>query len=342
LKSSNDRYSRQILFEGIGKEGQARLLQSRVLIVGCGALGTAQAEALTRAGVGKLRLVDRDFVESSNLQRQTMFTEADASERLPKAVACANHLGEINSQISIEPEVVDVNHSNIERLIRDCDLVLDGTDNFSTRYLVNDACVKHKVTWIYGAAVGSYGVTMTIRPYQSACLRCVFPEAPAAGSAPTCDTAGVIMPIINVVAAVQVTEALKLLTGHTDDLHQTLMQFDVWRNEWRRIGVGDRAEDCLTCGLGRFETLEADDPEFAAVLCGRHAVQVSPAHPVHVDLLALDKKLKQAGEVRRNDYLLRFRTGDYELTVFKDARSIIRGTDDIAIARSLYAKYIGN
>lgn len=342
MNFSNDRYSRQILFEGIGKEGQVRLLESRVLIVGCGALGSAQAEALARAGVGNLRIADRDFVESSNLQRQTMFTEADARERLPKAVACANHIGEINSQISIEPEVVDVNHSNIERLIRDCDLVLDGTDNFSTRYLVNDACVKHKVTWIYGAAVGSYGVTMTIRPYQSACLRCVFPEAPPPGSAPTCDTAGVIMPIISVVAAVQVTEALKLLTGHADGLHQTLMQFDVWRNEWRRIGVGERAEDCLACGLGRFETLEAEDREFAAVLCGRHAVQVSPAHPVHVDLLALDRKLKSAGEVRRNDYLLRFRTGDYELTVFKDARSIIRGTDDIALARSLYAKYIGN
>ncbi|HMJ25145.1 MAG TPA: ThiF family adenylyltransferase, partial [Pyrinomonadaceae bacterium] len=211
-----------------------------------------------------------------------------------------------------------------------------------TRYLINDACVKHKVIWIYGAAVGSYGVTMTIRPYQSACLRCVFPEAPPAGSAPTCDTAGVIMPIISVVAAVQVTEALKILTGHPESLHQRLMQFDVWRNEWRRIAVGDRAADCLTCGLGRFGTLEAETPEFAAVLCGRHAVQVSPRHPVHLDLLALDQRLKSAGEVRRNDYLLRFRTGDYELTVFKDARSIIRGTDDIATARSLYAKYIGN
>lgn len=342
MKSPTDRYSRQILFEGIGEEGQARLLKSRALIVGCGALGSAQAEALARAGVGQLRIADRDFVESSNLQRQTMFTEADASERLPKAIACANHLNQINSAVKVEPEVVDVNHSNIEQLIRDCDVVLDGTDNFSTRYLVNDACVKHRATWIYGAAVGSYGVTMTIRPYQTACLRCVFPEAPPAATAPTCDTAGVIMPIISVVAAVQVTEALKLLTGHVEKLHQTLMQFDVWRNEWRRIGVGDRAEDCLTCGLGRFESLEAEDREFAAVLCGRQAVQVSPAQPVQVDLIALDQKLKSAGEVRRNNYLLRFRTGEYELTVFKDARSIIRGTDDIAIARSLYAKYIGN
>jgi len=342
LKSQNDRYSRQVLFAGLGKEGQDRLLESCVLIVGCGALGSAQAEALARAGVGKLRIADRDFVESSNLQRQTMFTERDAGERLPKSIACANHLREINSEISVEAEIVDVNHSNIERLISDCDVVLDGTDNFSTRYLINDACVKHTVNWIYGAAVGSYGVTMTIQPYQSACLRCVFPEVPPGASAPTCDTAGVIMPIISVVAAVQVTEALKLLTGHPESLHKSLMQFDVWQNDWRRIGIGERAPDCLTCGLGRFETLAAEDREFAAVLCGRQAVQVSPSQPVQVDLLALSQKLKSAGEVRGNDYLLRFRTGNYELTVFQDARSIIRGTDDIATARSLYAKYIGN
>jgi len=342
LKSQDDRYSRQILFAGIGKEGQSRLLESRALIVGCGALGSAQAEALARAGVGTLRLVDRDFVESSNLQRQTMFTERDASERLPKAIAGARHLHEINSDVTVEAEIVDANHSNVERLISGCDVVLDGTDNFSTRYLINDACVKHNVTWIYGAAVGSYGVTMTIRPHDGPCLRCIFPEAPPPASAPTCDTAGVIMPIISVVAAVQVTEALKLLTGRPETLHRSLMQFDVWRNQWRSIGVGERAPDCLTCGLGRFESLEAEGREFAAVLCGRHAVQVSPAHPVQVDLLALSQKLETAGEVKGNDYLLRFRTGDYELTVFQDARSIIRGTDDIATARSLYAKYIGN
>src|SRR5882762_963221 len=337
-----ERYSRQILFSGIGKEGQLRLLQSRALIIGCGALGSAHAESLARAGVRKLRIADRDFVEASNLQRQTMFTEHDAIERMPKAVAAANHIREINGEIEVEPEITDVNHSNIERLVRDCDVVLDGTDNFATRYLINDACVKHKVNWVYGAAVGSYGVTMTIRPHQTPCLRCIFPEAPAAASGPTCDTAGVIMPIISVVAAVQVTEALKLLTGHMDSLHKSLMQFDVWRNEWRRVGITDRDPECLTCGLRRFETLAAEDREFAAVLCGRHAVQVSPAHPVKVDLLALSQRLKSAGEVKGNDYLLRFRTGEYELTVFQDARSIIRGTDDIATARSLYAKYIGN
>ena len=337
-----DRYSRQILFSGIGTEGQSRLAQSRILIIGCGALGTAQAESLVRAGVGTLRIVDRDFIEFSNLQRQTMFTESDAAERLPKVVAAANHLREINSDILLEPEIADVNHANIERLIGDCDLVIDGTDNFATRYLINDACVKHGVNWIYGAAVGSYGVTLTIRPERTPCLRCIFPEAPPAASAPTCDTAGVIMPIINIVASVQVTEALKLLTGKIDALHKSLMQFDVWRNEWRRIAVGEANPDCVTCGQHKFETLETDGGEFAAVLCGRHAVQISPARPVRVDLSELSKRLSTAGEVKTNNYLLRFRTGNFEMTVFQDARSIIRGTEDIATARSLYAKYVGN
>ncbi len=342
FQPTSDRYSRQILFAGIGSEGQQRILSSRALIVGCGALGSAQAESLARAGVGKLRLVDRDFVEFSNLQRQTMFTEADAADRLPKVIACANHLREINSSVVIEPEIADVNHSNIERLIQDCDVVIDGTDNFATRYLINDACVKHNVNWIYGAAVGSYGVTMTVRPTITPCLRCIFPEAPPAASAPTCDTTGVIMPIINIVAAVQVAEALKLLTENIEDLHSSLMQFDAWRNEWRRISVGEPVKDCLTCSARKFETLHSDSREFAAVLCGRHAVQISPAQPVHVDLSMLGQRLAAAGEVNGNDYLLRFRTGEIEMTVFQDARSIIRGTDDIATARSLYAKYIGN
>ena len=315
---------------------------ARVLIVGCGALGTAQAEALCRAGVGRLRIVDRDFVEPSNLQRQTMFTEADAESRLPKAIAAANHLREINSEIEIEPHIVDVNHSNIEQLIDGCDVVVDGTDNFATRYLLNDACVKHNITWIYGAAVGSYGVTMTVCPHQTACLRCVFEETPPAASAPTCDTAGVIMPIINIVAAVQVSEALKLLTGRVEDLHGSLMQFDVWRNEWRKIGPGAPRADCPVCGLGSYETLTPESHEAAAVLCGRDAIQISPSQPTRVNFASLAERLRRAGEVKFNEYLLRFRTGNFELTVFKDARSIIRGTSEIAIARSLYAKYIGN
>lgn len=337
----DERYSRQILFAGIGEQGQRRLLSSRALIVGCGALGSAQAEALARAGVGRLRIVDRDFVEASNLQRQTMFTESDARERLPKAVACVNRLAQINSEIETEAEVLDVNASNIERLIKDCDVVIDGTDNFATRYLINDACIKHRVNWVYGAAVGSYGVSMTVRPHDTPCLRCVFEEAPPAGSAQTCDTAGVIMPIISIVAAVQVSEALKLLTGNDEQLHNSLMQFDVWSNEWRRIALQRPLPDCPTCGLGKYETLEAGAGEFVAVLCGRDAVQIAPPKAMPVDLHALSERLRALGEVKVNDYLLRFRTGKYELTVFQDARLIVRGTDDISTARSLYAKYVG-
>lgn len=336
----DERYSRQILFSGIGEEGQRRLAAAQVLIVGCGALGSAHAESLARAGVGRLRIVDRDFVEPSNLQRQTMFTESDAEKRLPKAIAAANHLRQINSEIEIDAHVTDVNYSNIEQLIESCDVLIDGTDNFATRYLINDACVKHNITWIYGAAVGSYGVTMTIRPHQTACLRCVFEEAPPAASAPTCDTAGVIMPIINVVSAVQVTETLKLLTGRIEELHGSLMQFDVWRNEWRRIGPGAPRADCLTCGLARYETLSRA-AEGAAVLCGRDAIQISPSQPTRINFSSLAERLRRLGEVKFNEYLLRFKTGNFELTVFQDARSIIRGTDEIAIARSLYAKYIG-
>lgn len=338
----NERYSRQILFKEIGEEGQQRLSEARVLIVGCGALGSAQVESLARAGVGNLRIVDRDFVESSNLQRQTMFTERDAEERMPKAVAAANHIRQINSDVIVEPEVVDVNYSNIERLLADCDLVLDGTDNFDTRYLINDACVKHGINWIYGAAVASYGVTMTILPNNTACLRCVFEEAPPAASTPTCDTAGVIMPIINVVAAVQVTEALKLLTGNVDTLHKSLLQFDVWRNEARAIDPGRPAIDCETCGRRLFHTLEPTSGDFAAVLCGRNAVQISPTSPTRLDFPSLAERLRNSGDVKFNEYLLRFRTSEFELTVFQDARSIISGTDQIATARSVYARYIGN
>jgi adenylyltransferase/sulfurtransferase len=338
----SERYSRQILFAGIGEEGQRRINASRALVLGCGALGSAQVEALARAGVGRLRVVDRDFVEESNLQRQTLFTERDARERLPKAVAAARRVAEINSEVEIEPIVADARHDNIERFVAGCDVVIDGTDNFATRYLVNDACVKHDIAWVYGAAVGSYGVTMTVRPRVSPCLRCVFEDVPPAGSAQTCDTAGVIQPIISVVAAVQVTEALKLITGHTEELHGALMQFDVWRNEWRRIKLGKPTPDCPTCALGRYETLEAESNEFAAVLCGRNAVQVSPARAVELDLRALAERLRAVGETKANEYLVRLNANGYELTIFRDARAIIRGTDDVSTARSLYARYVGS
>jgi adenylyltransferase/sulfurtransferase len=337
----NERYSRQTLFREIGKEGQEKLLNSRVLLVGCGALGCSHAETLARAGVGKLRIADRDFVEFSNLQRQTLYSESDAKERLPKAIAAKKRLSEINSEIEIEAFVADINHSNIESLIKDCDLILDGTDNFQTRYLVNDACVKHDKTWIYGAAVSSYGTTMTIMPHETPCLRCIFEEMPNAGTTPTCDTAGVIAPIISIISSLQTTEALKILTGNSDKLHKSLIQYDVWENDWRRIKPGKPNPDCKTCAQSDFEFLETETPEFSAVLCGRSAVQIVPPRPADLDLQTLAEKLKNIGDVKLNEYLLRLTVGEYELTVFRDARAIIRGTDDVSIARSIYARFIG-
>ncbi len=337
----NERYSRQVLFSEIGKSGQEKLLSSRVLIVGCGALGCAHAETLSRAGVRFLRIVDRDFVESTNLQRQTLFSENDAKKRLPKAIAAKNRLAEINSAIEVEAIVADVNHSNIESFVKDVDLILDGTDNFQTRYLINDACVKLNKTWIYGAAVSSYGTTMTIIPNETPCLRCIFEEMPNAGSAPTCDTAGVIQPIISSVSAIQTTEALKILTGNFDKLHKSLIQIDVWQNDWRKIKLSQPNTDCKTCGRRNFEFLDAENTEFSAVLCGRNAVQIAPPQPTDLNLQKLAEKLKNLGDVKQNEYLLRLTVGEYELTVFRDARAIIRGTDDISTARSVYAKFVG-
>jgi molybdopterin-synthase adenylyltransferase len=341
-KEINNRYSRQILFREIGAGGQEKLLNSRVLLVGCGALGASHAEILARAGVGFLRIVDRDFVEFTNLQRQTLYSESDAKDRLPKAIAAKNRLAQINSEIETEAIVADVNHSNIESFVKDVDLVLDGTDNFQIRYLINDACVKHKKTWIYGAAVSSYGTTMTILPHETPCLRCIFEEMPDAGSSPTCDTAGVIQPIISSISAIQTTEALKILTGNREKLHNSLIQIDVWQNDWRKIKLGKPNEDCETCARANFEFLDAESGEFSAVLCGRNAVQIAPPRATKIDLANLAERLKNLGEVKQNEYLVRFTAGETELTVFSDARAIIRGTDDVSVARSLYAKYVGS
>lgn len=337
----NERYSRQVLFDKIGAIGQDRLSRSRVLIVGCGALGASHSEMLARAGVGSLRIVDRDFVEFTNLQRQTLFKEQDAEERLPKAVAAKRRIAEINSAVFVDEHVADVNNSNVESLVDGCDLVVDGTDNFQVRYLINDACVKHAVPWIYGAAVSSYGTTMTILPGETPCLRCVFAEMPDAGSAPTCDTAGVIMPIISGISAVQVAEALKLLSGDRDSLHRSLIQLDVWNNQWQKIRLAEPDPDCRVCGRREFEFLEAESKEFAAVLCGRDAVQIAPAGPTTIDLPSLAEKLAAIGEVKLNDHLLRFTENGHEFTVFPDGRVIIKGVDDVTQARVLYARFIG-
>lgn len=336
-----DRYSRQILFGEIGAEGQKKLAEARVAVVGCGALGAAHAETLSRAGVGMLRLIDRDFVELTNLQRQTLYSESDAEERLPKAVAAKNRIGEVNSSVEVEAVVADVNNSNVESLIEGVDLVIDGTDNFLVRYLLNDACVKHGVTWIYGAAVSSYGATMTVIPHETPCLRCVFEEMPPAGSSPTCDTAGVIQPIISSISAIQTTEALKLLIGKSDDLHRSLMQIDIWNSDWRKMRLSERDPECPACGKGVFDFLDAENGDRSVVLCGRDAIQLSPPNETAVDLAALASKLSALCEVRQNEYLLRFSAEGVEVTLFSDGRAIFRGTDDITVAKTLYARYIG-
>jgi molybdopterin/thiamine biosynthesis adenylyltransferase len=337
----SERYSRQILFPEIGLTGQEKLLNARVLIVGCGALGASHAEMLSRAGVGYLKIVDRDFVEFTNLQRQTLFKESDAAERLPKAIAARTRIGEINSEIEVEAIVADVNQSNVEHLISDVDLVIDGTDNFQVRYLLNDACIKRGTKWIYGAAVSSYGTTMTVLPGETPCLRCIFEDMPDAGSSPTCDTAGVIMPIIATISAVQVAEAIKLLIGDRDALHGSLMQFDVWQNDWRKIKLSKPNPDCPACGLRRFDFLDADSQEFSAVLCGRSAVQIAPPNGSVFDLDAFGDRVGHLSELKRNEYLVRFTVDGNEVTVFRDGRAIVKGTDDVSLARSLYARYVG-
>jgi adenylyltransferase/sulfurtransferase len=338
----SERYSRQELFKPIGLVGQELIANARVLVVGCGALGASHVEMLARAGVGFLRIVDRDFVEITNLQRQSLFSESDAAERLPKAVAAANRLGEINSEITVEEIVADVNRSNVEKLIDGVDLVLDGTDNFQTRYLVNEACVKNKTPWIYGAAVSGYGATMTIIPGETPCLYCIFDAMPPPGSGPTCDTAGVVMPIIATISAIQVAEALKLIVNDRNALHGTLMQDDIWQNERRAITLDGPDPKCPVCGVGKFALLDGDGDEFSAVLCGRDAVQIVPQVSGDIDLARLAERLAPLGEVKANEYLVRFRNGANEITVFADGRAIIKGVEDIAAARTLYARYVGS
>ncbi len=336
-----ERYSRQILFPGIGKEGQQRLADSHAVIIGCGALGAMHAEMLARAGVGRLRLIDRDFIEESNLHRQIMFEERDVADRLPKAVAAAARVNRINSEVRAEAVVKDVNYANIEELIRDAGVVMDGTDNFEARFLINDAAVKLDKPWVYGAAVSSYGVQMTIRPRVTPCLRCVFPEMPAPGTSPTCDTAGVILPIIATVASQQVAEALKILTGQVEKLHGSLLQFDLWQNTHTRIKLSERAEECPACRRNQYDFLTARGGQLVTTLCGRNAVQISPSTAVQIDFARLAGQIRDAGEVSYNLHLLKFRSGEHEITVFPDARCIIKGTDDPNVARSIYARYIG-
>jgi molybdopterin-synthase adenylyltransferase len=339
-----ERYSRQVRFPGIGEVGQRRLLGSRVTLCGCGALGTVLANSLVRAGVGYLRLVDRDFIETSNLQRQVLFDENDVAENLPKAVAAARKLGAVNSGVIVDPVVTDIDRTNILGLVNDVDLILDGSDNFEVRYLINDAAVKLDKPWVYGGCVGSHGQTMTILPGETPCLRCVFEAAPGPGEAGTCETAGVLGPIVSIIASFQATEALKILTGCHEQLNRDLMYFDVWENIQRRIRIAPLLGkvDCPCCQRHRFEWLEGEHGSQTSSLCGRNAVQVSHRTAAKLDFEHMARDLRRLGEVSFNRFLMKFNAEGYESTVFPDGRAIIKGTPDEDKARTLYAKYVGH
>lgn len=336
---NTEKYSRQILFQPIGVEGQEKLLRANVVIIGCGALGTAQANALVRAGVGTLRIVDRDYVEASNLQRQMLFDENDAAQNLPKAVAAERKLKLVNSEARVEGVVADADSCNIEDLVAGFQIILDGTDNFETRYLLNDVALKSGIPWIYGAVVGSYATTLTILPGRTACLACVYPRPPQ-GMHDTCDTVGVIAPAVAWAAAVQVTETFKILLGREDQLHGSLLAYDVWKNSYQQI-KHKIDPHCRACGTREFVYLRRGGP-IHTTLCGRDAIQIHQHDNRRLDLAALKTRLEQFGPVRANDYLLRCVLDPYELTVFPDGRAIVKGTHDPAVARGLYARYIGS
>ena len=338
--SLQEKYSRQMLFAGIGPEGQQRLLASRAAIVGCGAIGAAAANLLLRAGVGYLRVIDRDFVEPSNLQRQTLFDESDALNVLPKAVAAERKLRSINSSVAVEGVVADLSLRNAEALLNDVDLLLDGTDNFETRFLINDVAVKSGRPWIYAAAVASYGLTMTIRPGETACLACLLESGGSAqGLEETCDTIGVLGPIVNLIASLEAAEALKLLSGNTAAPHGRLLSCDVWTGHMQSIGVA-RNPECRACGRREFTYL-AGEAQPHITMCGRDSVQIHERARA-LDLSVLEARLKPLVEnVRQNNFLLRFRIAPFEMTVFADGRAILKGTRDPAVARTLYARYIG-
>jgi molybdopterin/thiamine biosynthesis adenylyltransferase len=343
----HERYSRQILFAEIGEAGQQRLLESSAVLVGCGALGTAVAHLLVRAGVGRLRIVDRDFVEPSNLQRQTLFEEADAQEALPKAVAAQRRLSAINSGVNVEGVVADLGPKNAEELLDGFPLILDGTDNFETRFLLNDAAVHLGVPWIYAAVVASYGVTLTVRPGETACLVCALESGGSDGGGAaagmdaedTCDTVGVLGAAAGVIASIEAAEAIKLLIGKAESTGGRLLSVDVWSGRFQSIRV-ERNPDCRACARRDFRYLEGEAHPHLT-MCGRDSVQIHERRR-QLDLAALGRRLAPSvAEVRENGYLLRFRVPPYELTVFSDGRAIVKGTRDTSVARSLYARYIG-
>ena len=334
-----DRYSRQVLFKPIGMEGQKKLASSRVAIVGCGATGSALASLLARAGVGFLRIIDRDYVEPSNLQRQALFEEADARESLPKAVAAARRISAFNAEVIVEPHVADLTPENAEDLLAGVDLILDGTDNFETRYLINDFAIANSLPWIYTAAVGSYGVAMNVLPGETACLACIFPDSPT-GIVETCDTSGILNSAVNLMASISATEAVKLLVGARDKMRRTLLSYDVWNNESSEVQASRPRSDCRACVQRQFIHLEGKSRPHVT-LCGRNSVQIHEMHRP-VDFGEMTTRLSPHGLVRHNEFVLKFWREPYELTLFPDGRAIIKGTNDTAVARSLYARFIGS
>ncbi|HKB08608.1 MAG TPA: ThiF family adenylyltransferase [Candidatus Polarisedimenticolia bacterium] len=335
------RYSRQVLFEEIGEQGQARLMASKAALVGCGALGTVQASLLARAGVGTLRIIDRDFVEESNLQRQILFDEEDVRAVLPKAVAAEKKLRATNSLVQIEGVVDDLNAASIGRLLDGFDLILDATDNFDARFLLNDYAVKNGRPWIYGACVGSYGLTFPILPDETACLRCVFESAPPPGLSPTCDTAGVLGPIVGLIASLQAAEAMKILSGRRDCVTRKMAVLDVWEGRQDLVDLPPRDPDCPCCAKREFPYLEGVAGSDTATLCGRNSVQIRRRDGVKLDLDDLARRLRPLGTIEQNRFLVRADIDRYRLTLFSDGRAIVSGTNDPAVAKSIYARYVG-
>ncbi|TCP19318.1 adenylyltransferase/sulfurtransferase [Scopulibacillus darangshiensis] len=335
-----DRYSRQYLFNKIGKQGQNKIANKQVLIVGVGALGSSSAEALVRAGIGKLTVIDRDYVEWSNLQRQQLYTEQDARNQLPKATAAKQRLEQINSDVHIHEVVADATIETLENLLNDVDLIIDATDNFDIRFVLNDLTQKHRIPWIFGSCVGSYGATFTIIPNKTPCLHCLLKQLPMGGA--TCDTVGVISPTVQMVASYQVTEAMKILVEDFESLRETYLSFDLWNNQYYNVNMEKmRGEGCPSCGIQpSYPYLSYENQTKTEVLCGRDTVQIRPAKSIPYDFEQLEQQLKRHGKINKNPYLLSCQLQDYRLVVFKDGRSFVHGTNSIQEAKKVYYRYL--